>query len=145
VSAMKPGLAKIFEKLSISWYFHCPEISFQRAENGCCIDYANAWLSKRVHSLSERHSPHHHTSDYGSEDALEFYPGVARARLPIMECHTQVAPKSKIQWLPATLHNSRAMDDSALCHGCIEAVPKLDPVDVEEAYSPIWSCHRSVK
>jgi len=43
VSAMKPGLAKIFGKVCISWYFHSPEIDRHVAENACCIDYPDTW------------------------------------------------------------------------------------------------------
>jgi hypothetical protein len=49
VSAMKPGLAKIIEKVSTSRYFESPETDLHKAENACCIDYANTRLSKRVH------------------------------------------------------------------------------------------------
>ena len=49
VSAMKPGLAKIFEKVSIPRYFESAETDLHIAENACCIDYANSWSSKQVH------------------------------------------------------------------------------------------------
>jgi len=49
VLAMKPGLAKIIEKVLISWYFGSPEIDLHIAENAYCIDYADTWSSKRVH------------------------------------------------------------------------------------------------
>jgi len=49
VLAMKPGLAKIIEKVRISWYFGSPEIDIHMAENACSIDYADTWSSKRVH------------------------------------------------------------------------------------------------
>jgi len=49
VSAMKPGLAKIIEKVHISRYFESPETYLLIAENAYCIDYANTWSSKRVH------------------------------------------------------------------------------------------------
>jgi len=53
VSAMRPGLAKISEKVHISWYFDCPEADLHIAENACCINYANTWSPKRVHWLSK--------------------------------------------------------------------------------------------
>jgi len=53
VSAMKPGLAKIIEKVCISRYFESAETDHHIAENACCIDYANTWSSKRVHWLSK--------------------------------------------------------------------------------------------
>jgi len=49
VSAIKPGLAKIIEKVPISRYFESTETDLHIAEKACCIDYANTWLSKRVH------------------------------------------------------------------------------------------------
>jgi len=59
--------------------------------------------------------------------------------------HMQVAPKSKIHWLPATFHNSRGLNHCEVCHGSVEAIPVLDPVDVEEAYSHIASAHHSIQ
>jgi len=41
VSAMKPGLAKIMEKVHISRYIGSAETDLHIAENACCIDYAN--------------------------------------------------------------------------------------------------------
>jgi len=46
VSAMRPGLTKILEKVCISTYFESPETDFHIAENACCIDYADTWSSK---------------------------------------------------------------------------------------------------
>jgi hypothetical protein len=106
VSAMRPGLAKRIEKIRVSWYFENPEDDFHIAENTCCIDYADIWLSKRVHWLSNCEIPHRGISSYGCEDRLELYSGVARARLPITGLHKGVALKSRIQWTPANLHNS---------------------------------------
>jgi len=48
VSAMGPGLAKIIEKVHISWYFESPEADLHIAESACCIDYANTWSPKQV-------------------------------------------------------------------------------------------------
>jgi flagellar motor switch/type III secretory pathway protein FliN len=41
VSAMRPGLAKMIEKVRISIYFECAETDLQIAENAGCIDYAD--------------------------------------------------------------------------------------------------------
>jgi len=49
LSAMKPGLAKIIEKVHISRYFELAETDLHVAQNACCIDYANTWSSKQVH------------------------------------------------------------------------------------------------
>jgi len=145
VSVMKPGLAKIIEKVRISWYFESPEADLHPAENACCINYANTWSPKRVHWLSKSQCPHCSTSDYRCEDTLELYSGVARARLPLTGIHPWGASKPKIQRIPAAIHNSRWMDDSQVCHGSIEAISILDPLDVEEAYSHIASHHHCVQ
>jgi len=87
VSALKPGLAKIIEKVHISWYFECPEADLHIPENACCIDYANTWSPKRVHWLSISQSPHCSTSDYGCEDTLEHYTGVAHAPTDYRNSH----------------------------------------------------------
>ena len=49
VSAMRPGLSKIIEKVRISTYFESAEADLHIAENACCIDYADTWSSQRVH------------------------------------------------------------------------------------------------
>ena len=49
VLAMRPGLAKIIQKVRISLYFESPETDFHIAENAWGIDYADTWSSKRVH------------------------------------------------------------------------------------------------
>ena len=38
VSAMRPGLAKIIEKVRISTYFQTSENDFHKADNACWID-----------------------------------------------------------------------------------------------------------
>jgi len=91
VSALRPGLAKIIEKVRISWYFESPEADLHKAENACCINYTNTWSPKRVYWLSQSQSPHCSTSEYGCEDTLELYSGVARAHLPLTGIHPPVA------------------------------------------------------
>jgi len=80
---MRPGLAKIIEKVRISTYYESAETDLHIAEIACCIDYADTWMSKRVYSLSKSQSPDRSTAHYGCEDTLELDTGVARARLPI--------------------------------------------------------------
>jgi len=46
VSAMRPGLPKIFEKVHISRYFKSPETDLHIAEIACGIDHADTWSSK---------------------------------------------------------------------------------------------------
>ena len=141
VSAMRPGLAKIIEKVRISWYFECPKADLHIAENACSVNYANAWTLKQVHWLSKCWSPHGSTSDYGCEDTWELCTGVVWSRLPITGIHMQVTSKAKLQWIPATDSNSGWVDDCQVCHGSNGAISILDPLDVEEAYSQ----HHSVK
>jgi len=145
VSAMKPGLAKIIEKVRISWYLASPEIDLHIAENACGIDYADTWSSKRVHSLSNSPSSHHCTTDYGCEDSLELNTGVARVRLPITGIHTRAAPKSKIHRLPVTFHNPKWMDHCEICDGSVEAISILDHLDVKEAYRHIASRYNGIQ
>jgi len=49
VSAMRPGLAEIIEKVRISTYFQSAETDLHIPENACCIDCVDTWLSKQVH------------------------------------------------------------------------------------------------
>jgi hypothetical protein len=87
VSAMKPGFAKIIEKVRISTYFECAETDLQIAENACCINYTNTWLAKRGHRLSKSQSPDHSTTYYGFEETLELDTRVAQTRLQITWIH----------------------------------------------------------
>jgi len=52
VSAMKPGLAKIIEKVRIWRIFESTETDHCIAANACGIDYAHTWLSKPVYGLA---------------------------------------------------------------------------------------------
>jgi len=103
VPAMKPGLAKIIEKVRISWYFESPEADLHIAENACCISYTYTWSPKQVHWVSKSQSPHCSTTDYGCEDPYELYTGVAPVHLPIRGIHTRVASKQKIRSIPAAI------------------------------------------
>jgi len=145
VSPMRPGLAKIIEKVHTSRYFESSETDLHIAPNACSIDYADTWLPKRVHWLSKSQSPHYSSLDDGCEDTFELNTGVARSHLLFTEIHTPVAPRSRTQWLPATFRNSRWMDHCKVCQGTIEDISILDPVAMEEAYSPIAPRHRGIK
>jgi len=134
VSAMRPGLAKIIEKVRISTYFESAEADLHTAENACCINYADTRTSKRVHWLSQSQTPDRSTTHYGCEDTLELDTGVAQARQPIVWLHLGVDWNPKIQWLPAALHDSGWADYCEVCHGGFIAIPVLDPLDVEMAY-----------
>jgi len=141
VLAMRPGLAKIFEKVPISTYFEHPETDLHIAENACCIDYADTWLLQQVHWLSKSQSPHRSTTNYGCEDKLELDTGVAQARLPIILIHMGVAWEPKIQRLPTTLHNTAWVDHCQVCHGRFTAIPVLDSVVFKTAYRYSASHH----
>jgi len=145
VSAMRPGLAKIVEKPHTSRYFESPETDLHIAMKAYCVDYADTWLSKWVHWLSNSQSANCTTTYYGCEDTIEFDTGVAWASLLITRIHPQVAQEFKIQSLPATLHNSGWMDHCQVHYGSFEAIPVLDPVDVETAYSYSPSSYHYVK
>jgi hypothetical protein len=49
LSAMKPDFKIIIAKIHISRYFESPETYIHIARNAFCINYADTWLSKRVH------------------------------------------------------------------------------------------------
>ena len=106
MSAMRPGLARIIEKVRISTYFESPDSDFHVGENGCSIDYADTWASEWVHWLSKRQSMNCSTIYVGCEDTVEFDIGVARAGLPITRIHPRVAEESKIRWILATVYNT---------------------------------------
>jgi len=145
VLAMRPSLVKIMEKVPTSTYSVSPETDLHKAENACCIDYANTWSSKRVHWNSKSQSPHLSTTQYGCEDTLELATGGGWAHLQITRIHMPVAPISTIQWLLATLQNTGQMDHCQVFSRSIEAIPVLDPVYVEEAYSHIASRYDSIQ
>jgi len=91
VSAMRSGLAKIMEKVCIWIYLECPETDLHIAENVCCIDYADTWLSKWVHWQSKSKSPQSGSTNYGRNDILEHDTGFAWASLSITRFHPRVA------------------------------------------------------
>jgi len=97
VSARRPGLAKIIEKVHISWYFESSETDRPLAENSCSIDYTDTWLLKWAHWLSKSQSPHCSTSNYGWEDTLELNIGIAQVCLLFTGIDLRVDPTSKIQ------------------------------------------------
>jgi hypothetical protein len=49
MSAIRPFIANIIEKVRISRYFESHETDLHIAENACCIYYSNTWSSKPVH------------------------------------------------------------------------------------------------
>jgi len=71
------------------------------------------------------------TTNYGCENTVEFETEVAGASLPITRIHLQVIEESKIHQLPATLHNTEWMDERQIQRRSFDAIPILDPVDVE--------------
>jgi len=110
VSARRPGLAKIIEKISNSIYFKSPDTDLYIAENACGIDYAGTWSLKRVYLLLKSQSTNCSTIYYGCEDTVEFDTAVAWASLPIRRMDPRVAERFKIHQLLATLQNTGWMD-----------------------------------
>jgi hypothetical protein len=45
---MRPGLAKIIEKVGISTFYYSAESDHDIAPNACSIDYADTWTAKSV-------------------------------------------------------------------------------------------------
>jgi len=91
VSAMRPGLAQIIEKVRISTYFKSAETDLHIALNACSIDLADTWASKWVHWLSKSQSTKCSLTNYGCYNTVEFDNGVGWVRLPIMRIHPGVA------------------------------------------------------
>jgi len=109
VSAIRPGVAMIIEKVRISLFFDYPDTNLHEAENACWIYYFDSWPSNGDQWLSKFQSLHRATSNYGCDDAWELNTGVAPVHLQITGIVTQVAPKPKIQWISANFHNSKLM------------------------------------
>jgi len=126
VSEMRPDLAKIIEKVHISWHLERLETDLLLADNACCIDSADTWSSEWVHWLSKNQSTNRSTSYYGHENTLEFDSGVAWAILLIMTIHQPVAQKSNIHWILATRCNMGWMDHHQVRYGSFKAILILD-------------------
>jgi len=145
LSALRPGLAKIIEKVFISKYIESPETNLHIAEDACCIDYSETWLLKEVLWLSKCQSAHPGTTHRRCQDTLEFDTGVALVSLPITRIHPWMAPKSLILWILATLQNTGWMDNWQVGHGGFEDNPIHDPLDVEETYGQIGSLYHCLQ
>jgi len=145
VLATRPGFVKLIEKVRISRYFESAETDLHIADDACCIDYADTWSSKRVHSLSKSQSLDHSTTYYWCEETLKLDIGVSWASLRIMRIHPWVALQLKLQWVPATLHNTGWMNHCQVHHRCFEAIWILDPVDVTDSSSRIASRNDSLQ
>jgi len=91
VSAMRPGLAKIIEKVCISWPCERPDTDIHITEIACCINFNDTWSLEQVHWLSKSQCPTPSTTYYGCENTVEFDTEVASVSLPIMRIHPQVA------------------------------------------------------
>jgi len=137
MSAMRPGLAKIIEKVGISWYFESRETNLHKAENACCIDYSGTCSWTQVHWLSTSQTLHCCTTYYRCDDTLELDTGVVWASVPIMRIYPRVTPESNLQWIPATLYKAGWMDHCPVPHRSFQAIPILDPVDIAESYGHI--------
>jgi len=91
VSAMRPGLAKIIEKVRISIYFESAETDLHIAENACCMDYTDTWSSKGDYWLRKSQNPDCSTTHCGCQHKFELNTGVTWVYLPITWIHTWVA------------------------------------------------------
>jgi hypothetical protein len=98
VLAMRPGLAKIIEKVHISWNFQSFETTMHVTANPCHIDATGTESSKWVHSVSKSQCTNRSTTYYGYKTPVQFEIGVTIATLPITRIHTRVPQESKIQW-----------------------------------------------
>jgi len=145
VSAMRPDLAKIIEKVCISRNYESHETDLHIAANVSCIDYDDTGSSKWVHWLATIWSKNRSTTYSGCENTVEFDTGVASASLPITTIHLRVAQVSTSHRLPAFLPNTGWMDHHQVCHGSFKAIPILDPVDVNKAYRYSASHYRCLK
>jgi len=141
VSAIKPGLAKIIEKVHISWYTENSETNYHIAANATCVDDVDTLSSKVVYWLSKSQSTNRSPSYYRCENTLEFHTAVAWMSLSIARIHPRVAEESKIQQIPVTLHNRGWMDNRHVRHGSVNVIPILDSVDVEKTYGHTASCY----
>jgi hypothetical protein len=134
VSAKKPSIVKIIEKVRIWRIFESTETDQFIAVNVCGIDYPHTRLLKRVHWLSISQYLCRRTTDYECENTGEFDTRVAWVSLPITRIHPWVAQESKIQQIPTTVPNLKWMDHRQVCHISPKANPILNPVDVETGY-----------
>jgi len=84
VLPMRLGLAKITEKVCISRHFACSETEVHIAENACCVDYIDTWLSKQVHWMPRSQNMNCVTTYYVCENTVEFDTGVGWVSLLII-------------------------------------------------------------
>jgi len=132
---MRPGLAKIIEKIRISTYFESAETDLHIAENACWIVYADTWSSKRVHWLLKNQSMNSSPTNDGFENTLGLDTGVAWVNLQITRINPRVAWESNRQRAPTILYNTGWVDYCQVCYGRFMAIPVLDPVDVKNTYN----------
>jgi len=100
VSAMRPGLANIIEKVHISRYFESPETDLHIAMNACSMDCADTWSSKQLHWLPKSPTPHPSTTYCGCEDTLKLDTGVAWVSLPIKFTHKWLQNRKYCDYRP---------------------------------------------
>jgi len=95
LSAMKPGVPQVIEKVCISIYFETIETNLYMAANTCYIEYAGNRLLKRVLSASTCQSMNRTITYFESEDSLESNTGVASASLLIMKFTSKLLKNPK--------------------------------------------------
>jgi len=91
VSAMRPGLANIIEKVRISRNFKSPETDNDIAVNAGCIACSDCQLSKWVLWFSTSECTHRSSTYHVCEDTLQLNTGDGWESLPIMRNHLRVA------------------------------------------------------
>jgi len=145
VLAMKPGLSKIIEKVSISMKFGCPETALHIAANTCSIDYTDTRWSKQVHWLSKSVCTNPSTFYYGCEITVEFNTGVVWANLLLTRIQPQATHASMIQWSPATHHITGWIHHCQIRNWILKAILILDHVDIDKVYGIPPSHHNCVQ
>ena len=71
----------MIEDVGISRNFERPGTDLHIAENACCIDYVDTWLSKPVYSLSKSQRMNRSTFYFPRDDTVGFNTACARVSL----------------------------------------------------------------
>jgi hypothetical protein len=106
MSAMRPGWAKIIEKLHIWTYRENAETDLYIADNAWGMDYTDTWLSKWIHWLLKCQSRNGCTTNYWCKEPVEFDTGYDWVDLLIMTIHPRVAEETKIRSTLTTVYTA---------------------------------------
>lgn len=105
LSAMKPGLEQIMEKLCISRYVERPGTDLPVTTYGGCIDYSDTKWWQRALSLPEIHSENFSNTKDGSKVMVELDGEVDWLSVPNRRIYLRVAQVGKIHSLHPAPHN----------------------------------------